>query len=117
MNSTVFVLHLNILALRLWTEKSSYSQLPGSASPDFKYLHARQIAHQLSFHSLTIPDCIRYIIRVFCYNFKSQTKILCFILTHWLLSKLRFSPCSGIYTSHFIYYNVFKFHVPRSISF
>ena len=24
----------------------------------------------------TIPDCIRYIIGVFCYNFKSQTSIL-----------------------------------------
>ena len=24
----------------------------------------------------TIPDCIRYIIGVFCYNFKSQTNIL-----------------------------------------
>ena len=23
----------------------------------------------------TIPDCIRYIIGVFCYNFKSQTNI------------------------------------------
>ena len=26
--------------------------------------------------SQTIPDCIRYIIGVFCYNFKSQTNIL-----------------------------------------
>ena len=24
----------------------------------------------------TIPDCIRYIIGIFCYNFKSQTNIL-----------------------------------------
>ena len=27
--------------------------------------------HTLSFYSKTIPDCIRYIIGVFCYNFKS----------------------------------------------
>ena len=26
--------------------------------------------------SQTIPDCVRYIIGVFCYNFKSQTNIL-----------------------------------------
>ena len=57
-------------------EQSSYSQLPGSLSPDYKYLHVRQIPHQLSFNSKTIPDCIRYIIGVFCYNFKSQTNIL-----------------------------------------
>ena len=79
-------------------KKAHNSQLPRSISPDYKYLHARQIPHQLSFHSQTIPDCIRYIIGVFCNNFKSQTNILCFILTHWLSSKLRYSPCSGIYT-------------------
>ena len=38
-------------------EDSSYSQLPGSLSPDYKYL---------SFTSQTIPDCIRYVICVFC---------------------------------------------------
>ena len=26
-------------------EENSYSQLPGSLSPDYKYLHARQIPH------------------------------------------------------------------------
>ena len=57
-------------------EESYYSQLPGRLSLDYKYLHARQTPHQLSFPSQTIPDCIRYIIGVFCYNFKSQTNIL-----------------------------------------
>ena len=52
-------------------EESLYSQLPGSMNPDYKYLHARQIPHQLNFPSQTIPDCIRYIIGVSCYNFKS----------------------------------------------
>ena len=34
-------------------------------------------AHIISYHEAqTIPDCIRYIICVFCYNFKSQTNIL-----------------------------------------
>ena len=80
----------HVLALRLWTLKKA--QLPGSLSPDYTYLNARQITHQLSFHSQTIPDCIRYIIGVSCCNFKSQTNILCFILTHWLLLKRRYSP-------------------------
>ena len=57
-------------------EESSYSQLPQSFNPDYKFLHARKIPHHLSFNSQTIPDCIRYIIGVFCYNFKSQTNIL-----------------------------------------
>ena len=46
-------------------EKSSYSQWPGSLSPNYKYFHARQIPRQLSFPSTNIPDCIRYIIGVF----------------------------------------------------
>ena len=34
-------------------------------------------SHVLASSALpTIPDCIRYIIGVFCYNFKSQTNIL-----------------------------------------
>ena len=49
--------------------------------------------------SQTIPDCIRYIIGVFCYNFKSQEHS-CFILKHKPVSKLRYIPCSGIHTSH-----------------
>ena len=57
-------------------EESSYSQLPGNVSPDYKYLHARQISHQLTFSSQTIPDYITYIFGVFCYTFKSQTNIL-----------------------------------------
>ena len=52
-------------------EENSYSQLPGSLSQDYKYMHARQIPHQLSFPSQTIPNYVRYIIGFFCYNFKS----------------------------------------------
>ena len=38
-------------------EESSYSQLPGNLSQDNKYMHARQIPHQLSFFpSQTKPD-------------------------------------------------------------
>ena len=54
----------------------AYNQLPGNLSPDYKYLHARQIPHQLSFPTQTIPDCARHTIGVFCYNFKPQTNIL-----------------------------------------
>ena len=49
--------------------QNSYSQLPGRLSPDYKYLHARQIPHQLSFSSQTIPNYIRYMLvslRNFC---------------------------------------------------
>ena len=49
-------------------EQSSYSQLPRSLSQGYKYLHARQIPHQLSFNSQTIPYYIKYIIGVFCYR-------------------------------------------------
>ena len=57
-------------------KKVHNNQLPGSLSPDYKYLHARQIPPNLNFPSQTTPNCIRYIIGVFCYNFKSQTNIL-----------------------------------------
>ena len=71
--------------------ESLHSQLPGSMSADYKYLHGRKFPHQLiddfvinvfrrqgcmNFTSQTIPDGIRYIIGVFCYNFKSQMNIL-----------------------------------------
>ena len=35
-------------------DKSSCSQLPGSLRQDYKYMHAKQIPHQLSFPSQTI---------------------------------------------------------------
>ena len=54
----------------------SYNQLPGSLSLDYKYMHARQIPHKLSFPTKTISDFIRYITGVFYYNFKSQRHIL-----------------------------------------
>ena len=89
-----------VLALRLWSLKKAHIVVDRDHQPDYKYLHARQIPHPLSFHFQTIPDCKRHIIGVFCDNFKSQMNILCFILTHWLLSKLRYSPC---YMLHFPY--------------
>ena len=49
-------------------EEISYSQLPGSLSPDYKYLHVKHILHQLGFPSQTIGNSIRYIVGVFCYN-------------------------------------------------
>ena len=85
-------------------KESSYGQLPGSLSPDYKCLHARQIPHQLSFPSQTIPDCIRYIIGVFCYNFKSEMNIL-HVLAHintLACVKAEIWPMLGIYTSHTI---------------
>ena len=65
-----------VLALSAWTVKKAHNQLPGRMNPDYKYLLIRQIPHNLSFPAQTILDCIRYIIGVFCYNFKSQTNIL-----------------------------------------
>ena len=53
-------------------EQRSYNQLPGTLSPDYKYLHARHIPHQPTFPFQTRPDCTRYIIGVFCCNFKLQ---------------------------------------------
>ena len=54
----------HVLASSAWTLKKAhnYYQLPGSLSPDFKYLHARQILHKLRDPSkMILADCIRYI--------------------------------------------------------
>ena len=64
----------HVLVLNAWTLKKAH--IISCLSRDYKYLHAKKIPHKLSFSSRTIPDCIRYIIGVFCYNFKSQRKIL-----------------------------------------
>ena len=40
---------------------------------DFKEIKAHIISYQ---EAQTIPDCVRYIIGVSCYNFKSQMNIL-----------------------------------------
>ena len=53
-------------------EEYSYSQLPGSLSPDYKYLHASQIPHQRMFLSQTIPYCIRYYLFLFIYSIPSN---------------------------------------------
>ena len=52
---------VSCFAWSAWKAKKA-NQLPGSLCPDYKYLHARQISHQLSFSSQTILDCIRYIV-------------------------------------------------------
>ena len=79
-NSSNKLLHILLylfgLMFCLDFEENSYNQLPGRLSPDYKYLHARKILHQLMFLSQTIPYCIRYIIGVYCYDFKSQINIL-----------------------------------------
>ena len=62
-------------------EKCSYSQLPGSLSPHYKYLHARQIPHLLSYPSQTIPDCIRYIMGVFAITLNHRQTFLLHINT------------------------------------
>ena len=42
----------HVLALSAWTLKKAHNiQLAGSLSQDYRYLHARQIPHQQSFHS------------------------------------------------------------------
>ena len=67
----------HVLALSALTLKKAHNgQLPGNLSLDYKYLHANKIPQQLSVPSQTIPDYIRFIICVFCFNFKSQTIIL-----------------------------------------
>ena len=91
----------HVLALSVWALKKAHTvKLLESMSPDYKNLHARQISHQPSFPSEAIPDCIRYIIGVFCYNFKSQTNIHINTLA---CVKAKYSPCSAIYTSHTLY--------------
>ena len=39
----------HVLASSAWTLKKALIIRPGSWSKDYKYLHARQISHQLSF--------------------------------------------------------------------
>ena len=60
-------------------EESSYSQLPGSLSSDYKYLHTRHILKQLSFPSESITDKIRYIIGVFCLTLNHRQVFLLLI--------------------------------------
>ena len=57
----------HVLALSAWTLKKSLI---------ISYQETRQIYHQQAFTFQTIPDCTRYIIGVFWYNFKSQMNIL-----------------------------------------
>ena len=61
----IYILLVSCFGFKCLDFEDSYNQLPGNLSPDYKKLHARQIPHQLSFPSQTIPDCIRYIIGVF----------------------------------------------------
>ena len=58
----------HVLALSAWTLNKALI---------ISYQETRHISHQPAFTFQTIPDCIRYIIGVFCCNEHS-----CFILTH-----------------------------------
>ena len=62
-------------------EESLYSQLPGSMSSDYKYLHTMHVLHQLSFPSESITDKIRYIIGVFCLTLNHRQVFLLLINT------------------------------------
>ena len=51
----------HVLALNGWHLKKAHLITCQEASTNiYKYLHARQIPHKMSFPSQTIPDCIRY---------------------------------------------------------
>ena len=65
-------------------------------------LHAwtLKIAHIINYREAqTIPDCIRYINGVSCYILNHKRTFLLYI-SYLPVSKLRYSPCSGIHTSH-----------------
>ena len=92
----------------LWpwvSEESSYSPLPGSlAQPrlPISACKANNSPTNLSFpiKPYLIYYILYYILLVsFAIALKKQRNILCFILTHYPASKLRYSPYSGIYTS------------------
>ena len=81
---------------------SSYSQLPGNLSLDCKYLHATQIPQNKAFQpkpDLTVEDIL---LVYFTITLHITDEYSCFILTHLIVSKLRCSSCSGIYTSHIL---------------
>ena len=63
-------------------EERSYSQLPCCLSPDYKYLHVRQIFHQLCFPSQIIADCVRYIINKYLFKVWVISYIACVIRIH-----------------------------------
>ena len=76
------------------------NQLPGSLRPDYKYLHASQIPHRLSFASHT--RLYKHILLVsFAITLNHRRTFLLHINTP--MSKLKYSPCSGICTSHTLY--------------
>ena len=64
----------HVSALSAWNIKKAHKVSCQELSLDYKYLHASQIPHNKDF--LPNHSCLRYFIGVFCYNFKSQTKII-----------------------------------------
>ena len=62
-------------------EESSYTQLPGRLKADYKLQISacKKNSSPIELYPQTIPDCIRYIIGVFCYITEEHS---CFILTH-----------------------------------
>ena len=71
----------HVLALSAWTLKKAHIVSCQEAWTQItKFLHARQIPHQPSFPSKTIPDCIRYIIGVFAITSNHRRTFLLHII-------------------------------------
>ena len=59
-----------VLALSAWTSKKAHMLVVACQESRLQISACKAIPSQ------TIPDCIRSVIGVFCYNFKSQRNIL-----------------------------------------
>ena len=75
----------HVLALSFWTLNRAHIFSCQEASAQITNICI--FLNKLSFPSQTIPECIRHITAVFCYNFKSKMNIhlissYCFTLTH-----------------------------------
>ena len=79
-NSRVFILDFYILlslwspvlGLSAWTLKKAHIVSCQEASEQITNICMQKFLTNWTLPPKTIPDCIRYIIGVFCYNFKSQ---------------------------------------------
>ena len=66
----------HVLALSAWTLKKLTESVARKPETRLQISACKLNSSQQSFPSQTIPNCIRYIIGVFYYNFKSQANIL-----------------------------------------
>ena len=66
----------HVVVLSAWTLKKTHIVSCQEASSQITNICMQGSPHQLIFPFQTITDCIRYIICVFCYSFKSQMNIL-----------------------------------------